>query len=274
MPTVLQITLNAPTPGSQALEELINARNPNWIWTVQETSGSFAVSTGTAGTGGALGTHPMQTFNGATLGNPGWGGSVSAQFTGNVDQRLYSAGVPFNSFDFTQGFVMAMFKCDAPNASSEGIFGFANNFGANQFLLYHNDQGNLIVDVTDGGFSQRHYRSQCEQADVDILDGNWHMVFARQAADGNGIVWNVDGNQYDATDPVVNENTFVSGDVDMWFIDPATAVTGIANATSIGSDATNAGTFQPFNGNINYVVVDDTNISDADALAWWNSTGL
>jgi hypothetical protein len=186
------------------------------------------------------------------------------------DDGFYTQGTSIGGNFGTSGSIIALFKV-TDNTNHRTLL-HVSNTGAvvrSGFSVLATS-GFLRLTMSVGGAGVDIYDSDLQ---INVADGSWHFVIATQNHDSNGIVWYLDGTKYVATDTEVVESLAGPATVNYWFDDVVASGVASPNGFGIGVIPSNPRLWHFF-GEIQDVLVTQTQVNDAQAAALWNSFTL
>ncbi len=240
--------------------QTITDREPTNWWRGSQLAGSGSV--------GDLGSKPIGF--GVVSGSPVYAASQPMALEAITTAIELGGAETFTTSEvlvYTEG-TFFMFLRLTTNAGVQTLFSQANVGGGSQLSI--NSQGSGVLQcaiLRDGGGN---ILNSVLTLSAELVLNTWHLIACRQAGDGVGVRWFVDGVFFNPGDAEISQSTAGAGDVDWWFEETASASLP-ATTVSIGSTIAGGALTNPLN-NAQFFdgLVDEDFWSDAEMTALWN----
>lgn len=254
------VALAGGAPPEASTVQTITDRAPTNWWRGSQLPGSLSV--------GDLGNKPIGF--GEAVGSPVYAASQPMALEDITTAIELGGAETFTASEvlvYTEG-TFFMFVRLTTNAGVQTLFSQANVGGGSQLTV--NTQGGGVLQcaiLRDGGGNI--LNSVLTLSAALVLD-TWHLISVRQAGDGVGLRWFIDGAFFNPGDAEISQSTGGVGDVDWWFEETASASIP-ATTVSIGSTIAGGALTNPLN-NAQFFdgLVDEDFWSDAEMTALWN----
>lgn len=255
---IVALAGGAPPPPSTV--QTITDRDPSNWWRGSQLPGSGSV--------GDLGNKPIGF--GAIAGSPVYAASQPMALEAITTAIELGGAETFTAsqlLNYTEG-TLFMFVRLTTNAGVQTLLSQANVGGGSQLTV--NTQGGGVLQcaiLRDGGGN---ILNSVLTLSAALVLNTWHLISVRQAGDGVGLRWFIDGVFFNPGDAEISQSTAGAGDVDWWFEETASASIP-ADTVSIGSTNAGGALTNPLN-NAQFfdALVDEDFWPDAEILALWN----